>query len=100
MLNINKNYCVLILLFLVPGTPENVSYNMVNCYKRQNYCHVNITWSHPYNQNAIITSFDINLYETSQTNMTVAFKSILEILNVYNKEYQATYSHMVSRITQ
>ncbi|KRT83417.1 Fibronectin domain-containing protein, partial [Oryctes borbonicus] len=71
----------------VPGTPVNLSYTITDCSKHIEVCNVNISWSHPYNQSGVITSFEIFLVGTGAP--------IVETVLIHNREYKPTYWHAV-----
>lgn len=82
----------------VPGKPSNISYKMIDCNKLNGDCNLNITWMHPFNQNATITMFDVILNETSYTFVGDTLKTIHEIVKVKDKAYQRMYHCIVKYI--
>lgn len=71
---------------------------MVDCKKSLDYCHLNVSWDHPYYPNGTITKFDILLYEASFTDVGDTIKRIYEILPIEDKKYKKAYSYIVSSI--
>lgn len=85
-----------ILTFSVPGKPTNITYKFVECPLNTEYCHLNITWLHPYYQNGTITSFEIILNGTDKRKDAENDKYIHEVYNVENKTYYYDYTYQVS----
>lgn len=83
----------------VPGEPTNITYRMVDCKKSLDYCHLNVSWDHPYYPNGTITKFDILLYEASFTDVGDTIKRIYEILPIEDKKYKKAYSYIIKYIT-
>nr|XP_008195175.1 PREDICTED: uncharacterized protein LOC662380 isoform X1 [Tribolium castaneum] len=77
---------VLVEAFLVeqvPGSPSNITYKIVDCKESLDYCHLNVSWMHPYNQNGSIESFHIVLNGTDNDTAN----SIQEVLKIFNSSY-------------
>lgn len=64
----------------------------MDCGPENDYCHLNISWMHPYQQNTTITSFNINLNRTFSNNVS---SHIPELLKIYNGSYQPVYHFQV-----
>lgn len=82
---------------LVPGKPSNLTYQVVDCHPDNDYCHLNISWLHPYQQNTTITSFNINLNKTVSNQIS---SHITELLKIYNATYQPIYYFQVLLIAK
>ncbi|RZC27695.1 uncharacterized protein BDFB_000742, partial [Asbolus verrucosus] len=77
-----------------PGPPTNITYKIVDCEDALDYCHLNISWLHPYQQNGTITSFHIVLNGTDNNTTKV----IQEVLTVNNKTYLPKYETQIKVI--
>lgn len=82
-------------MFLVPGAPTNVTYRIVDCSETTEYCHLNVTWLHPYNQNSSITAFNIILNSTDKHQDNEDSKYIQEVYKVENDTYYSYYTYQV-----
>lgn len=56
------------------------------------FCHLNITWLHPYYQNGSITSFTIYLNGSNGQQI----EPIPEIYHIHNGTYMKKYTHQAS----
>ncbi|KAG5891652.1 hypothetical protein JTB14_020070 [Gonioctena quinquepunctata] len=79
----------------VPGKPTNITYKIVDCHVSTDYCHLNVTWLHPYDQNGTITSFNIILNSTDKRKDSEDDKYIHEIYMVNNKRYYHDYTYQI-----
>ncbi|CAG9813738.1 unnamed protein product [Phaedon cochleariae] len=82
----------------VPGKPTNVAYKMVDCHIAFDYCSLNITWLHPYNQNGTITSFEIILNHTDHRKDPEDLKFVHGVYKVDNKTYYRDYTYQVKSL--
>ncbi|XP_063905545.1 uncharacterized protein LOC135124423 [Zophobas morio] len=79
----------------VPGAPSNITYNMVDCNNTLDYCHLNISWLHPFYQNGTINSFHIVLNGTDDGTT----KNIQEVLKIFNSShYLPHYEYQIKFI--
>ncbi|XP_044263744.1 uncharacterized protein LOC123010725 isoform X2 [Tribolium madens] len=84
------------LMEQVPGAPSNITYKIVDCKESLDYCHLNVTWLHPYNQNGSIESFHIVLNGTDNNNST---NNIQEVLKIFNSSYYLSrYEYQIKYI--
>nr|XP_023019402.1 uncharacterized protein LOC111508196 [Leptinotarsa decemlineata] len=79
----------------VPGKPTNVTYKIVDCHVSTDYCHLNVTWLHPLDQNGTITSFNIILNSTDKRKDSEDDKYIHEVYKVENKTYYHDYTYQI-----
>ncbi|XP_018562896.1 uncharacterized protein LOC108904723 [Anoplophora glabripennis] len=79
----------------VPGAPTNVTYKVVDCHLSTDYCHLNVTWLHPYKENGTITSFNIILNSTKKDAISEVTEHIHEVYKVENKSYSPKYTHQI-----
>lgn len=63
----------------------NISYSVANCSEEADFCNLNISWAHPYNQKGVIEGFKINLEEDE-----VIVKNVST-----NRRYLPMYWHVV-----
>ncbi|KAJ8973052.1 hypothetical protein NQ317_011332 [Molorchus minor] len=82
----------------IPGAPTNVTYKVVDCVDSTEYCNLNVTWSHPYNENGTITSFELILNSTDKYKNSEEDKYIQEVYQVVNKSYLPIYTHQIKVI--
>nr|XP_022908234.1 uncharacterized protein LOC111419633 [Onthophagus taurus] len=73
----------------VPGKISNLTYNVINCSEILEYCNLNISWTHPWNQLGAITAFEIVLTEVNEN------KGLNEIYTITG-EYSPTYYHIIN----
>lgn len=88
------------LWILVPGIPTNVTYKIVDCHISTDYCHLNVSWLHPYNENGTITSFNIILNSTHRDVNSEDSQYIHEVYKVENKTYLPKYTYQVIIYTE
>lgn len=79
----------------MPGKPTNITYRMVNCNNFSDYCHLNVTWLHPYDQNGTIEYFNLILNETIVGGSQSVSSHIHEVLKIDNKNYLPEYNYQV-----
>ncbi|XP_049826701.1 uncharacterized protein LOC109605342 isoform X2 [Aethina tumida] len=79
----------------IPGTPTNITYEVVDCQEIEDYCNLNVSWLHPYYQNSTITSFHINLNSTKKNSVTKEHEIIHEVMKIFNNSYQAEYTYQI-----
>ncbi|KAJ8923877.1 hypothetical protein NQ315_006653 [Exocentrus adspersus] len=82
----------------VPGVPTNVTYKTVDCHTSTDYCHLNITWLHPYYENGTITSFNLILNSSNVKEDGEDDKYIHEVYKVENKTYMPKYSYQIKYV--
>lgn len=83
------------VFFSVPGRPSNITYKIVNCNELTEYCHLNVSWMHPYNQNGTINVFILELNETSVQNKIKVVSYIVEVFKLTKKQYAPIYNYQV-----
>lgn len=80
--------------FSAPGKPTNITYQILDCSVKMEFCNLNISWRHPYYQNGTITAFNIQLNETdSSDGIEKHFSSITKVVG---QNYSPKYSCQVS----
>lgn len=79
----------------VPAPPETVTYEIVECEELIDYCHLNVSWSHPYFPNGTIETFHIIL---NDTDTTVNEQPIQEVYKIFNNTYLPKYTHQVKYV--
>lgn len=83
--------------FLVPAAPENVTYQVVDCQDTTDYCHLNVSWLHPYNPNGTISAFNIILNSTHfNTSYSEEDQTMHEVYKIANDTYLPQYTYQVS----
>ncbi|KAL1513774.1 hypothetical protein ABEB36_003139 [Hypothenemus hampei] len=83
----------------VPAKPENVTYQVVNCEENTDYCHVNISWLHPYEPNGTISAFNIILNSTYyNSSYSEEDQSIHEVYKIINDTYLPSYTYQVKYV--
>lgn len=86
------NYSIL----LVPAPPENVTYQVVDCQDSTDYCHLNISWIHPYYPNGTINAFNIILNSTYyNSTYSEEDQTIHEVYKIIDEEYLPRYHYQV-----
>ncbi|CAG9766449.1 unnamed protein product [Ceutorhynchus assimilis] len=83
----------------VPSAPGNVTYQVVDCHETIDYCHLNISWLHPYNPNATISHFNIILNSTYFNNSySEEDQTMHEVLRIVNDTYLPRYTYQVKYV--
>ncbi|CAH0552096.1 unnamed protein product [Brassicogethes aeneus] len=82
----------------VPGSPSNISYQIVDCQNQADYCNINVSWLHPYNQNSTITSFIIKMNGTKNLSKTDEHEQISEVYKIINDTYLPKYTYQIKYI--
>ncbi|XP_066143041.1 uncharacterized protein [Euwallacea fornicatus] len=83
----------------VPAPPENVTYQVVDCQENIDYCHLNISWVHPYYPNATISAFNIILNSTYfNSTYSEEDQTIHEVYRIVNNTYFPRYSYQVKYV--
>ncbi|CAH1965540.1 unnamed protein product [Acanthoscelides obtectus] len=77
----------------VPGAPQNITYQIVEC--TYSSCNLNVSWNHPYNQNATITMFNIILNSSEIREGIEDDKFIQEVYRMENKTYRPVYAYQI-----
>nr|CAI5845464.1 unnamed protein product [Callosobruchus analis] len=77
----------------VPGPPQNITYQIVDC--THNYCNMNVSWNHPYDQNGTITAFNIILNSSEIQEGVEDDKFIQEVHRIENRSYHPLYNHQI-----
>lgn len=85
--------------FIVPGAPRNVTYRIVGCEQSTEFCHLNVSWLHPYNQNGTITAFNIILNSTDEHRDINDTKYIQDVYKIENNTYYSYYTYQVKFIS-
>ncbi|XP_044744390.1 uncharacterized protein LOC123306449 isoform X2 [Coccinella septempunctata] len=79
----------------VPGQPTNITYRIVDCSVTFEFCNLNISWLHPYDQNGTIQGFNIVL---NSTDLTGSNESFNEEMKISDKNYSPRYTYQIRKI--